>query len=104
MYITYTKLYKSTIAVTYSGIDETTVKEWSFKVLHTYVHKYRMYKILHITLNSLVASPPVSSTSTWKQHDDGLSRTSTGFAGPSFSLTLYFVSLNLTEIATSQET
>ena len=38
-------------------------------------------------------------TVTLKSNDDGLLRTSTGRAGPAFSVTLYVVSLNITVIA-----
>ena len=45
---------------------------------------------------SPVADPPVSVTCTVNCVDDGLLRTSTGCAGPAFSLTLYAGCSNIT--------
>ena len=54
----------------------------------------------HLILQySPVADPSVLVTCTVKVIDAGLLRTSTGCAGPAFSLTLYVVSLNITVIA-----
>ena len=48
-----------------------------------------------------MADPSVLVTVTLKSVDDGLLRTSTGRAGPAFSLTLYVDCSNSTVIATN---
>ena len=54
-----------------------------------------------ILVYSLVAVTSVSLICTVKAVADGLLRTSSGIAGPPFSLTLYVLSLNLTVIASN---
>ena len=51
---------------------------------------------------SPVADPSVLVTVTIIVIDDGLLRTSTGCAGPAFSITRYIVSLNITVMARKQ--